>query len=140
MSLSMTLYQQPSTVFLSEESQGWRSGMVLSIRLAQNHRWWKQLSTHSTNVSNMMFWFLLPRFNPLVGKIPWGRKWQPTPVFLPGEYKGQRSLAGYSSRGHQKVRHKWATNTHTNTLFSFYRLLLSELMPKWLPVESDGYC
>ena len=31
------------------------------------------------------------RFNPLVRKIPWRRKWQPTPVFFPG----QRSLAGY---------------------------------------------
>ena len=37
-----------------------------------------------------------PGFNPWVGKIPWRRKWQPTPVFLPGESHGQRSLAGYS--------------------------------------------
>jgi len=37
------------------------------------------------------------RFNPWVGKILWGRKWQPTPVFLPGEFHGQRSLGGYSS-------------------------------------------
>ena len=35
-------------------------------------------------------------FDPWVGKIPWSRKWQPTPVFLPGELHGQRSLAGYS--------------------------------------------
>ena len=34
-----------------------------------------------------------------VGKIPWRRAWQPTPVFLPGEPHGQRSLAGYSSWG-----------------------------------------
>ena len=34
-------------------------------------------------------------FNPWVGKIPWRRKWQPTPVFLPGEFHGQRSLVGY---------------------------------------------
>ena len=31
-----------------------------------------------------------------LGKIPWRRAWQPTPVFLPGESHGQRSLAGYS--------------------------------------------
>ena len=37
------------------------------------------------------------RFNPWVGKIPWRRAWQPTPVFLPGESRGQRSLVGYSS-------------------------------------------
>jgi len=35
-------------------------------------------------------------FNPWVGKIPWRRKWQPTPGFLSGESHGQRTLAGYS--------------------------------------------
>ena len=39
---------------------------------------------------------------PWVGKIPWRRKWQPTPVFLSGESNGQRSLEGYSPRGHKK--------------------------------------
>ena len=39
------------------------------------------------------------RFYHWVGKIPWGRKWHPTPVFLPGESHGQRSLAGYSPWG-----------------------------------------
>ena len=43
-----------------------------------------------------------PRFNPWVGKIPWRRAWQPTPVFLPGESQGQRKLSGYSPWG-QKV-------------------------------------
>ena len=39
-------------------------------------------------------------FNPWVGKIPWRRTWQqPTPVFLPGESHGQKSLAGYSPQG-----------------------------------------
>ena len=35
-------------------------------------------------------------FDPWVGKIPWRRGWQPTPVFLPGEPQGQSSLVGYS--------------------------------------------
>ena len=35
-------------------------------------------------------------FNPYVGKIPWRRAWQLTPVSLPGKYHGQRSLARYS--------------------------------------------
>ena len=35
-------------------------------------------------------------FDPWVRKIPWSIKWQPTPVFLPGEFHGQRSLKGYS--------------------------------------------
>ena len=42
------------------------------------------------------------RFDPWVRKIPWRRKWQPTPVFLPGKPHGQRSLAGYSSWGHKE--------------------------------------
>ena len=37
-----------------------------------------------------------PGFYPCVGKIPWRRNWQATPVLLPGEFQGQRSLAGYS--------------------------------------------
>ena len=41
-------------------------------------------------------------FNPWVGKIPWSRKWQPTPVFLPGKFHGQRSLAGYSAWGRKE--------------------------------------
>ena len=36
----------------------------------------------------------LPGFDPWVRKIPWRRRWQPTPVFLPGESHGQRSPAG----------------------------------------------
>ena len=38
-----------------------------------------------------------PRFDPWVGKLPWIWKWQPTPVFLPGESLGERSLVGYSA-------------------------------------------
>ena len=36
-----------------------------------------------------------PGFDPWVRKIPWRREWQPTPVFLPEESHGQRSLVGY---------------------------------------------
>ena len=39
------------------------------------------------------------RFDPWVGKIPWRRAWQPTLVFLPGEFHGQRSLSGYRPSG-----------------------------------------
>ena len=51
-------------------------------------------------------------FDPWVGKIPWRREWQPTTVFLPGEFHGQRSLVGHSPRSHG-VGHDWATNTFT---------------------------
>ena len=43
-------------------------------------------------------------FDPWVGKVPWRRVWQSTPIFLPGESHGQRSLVGYSPWGH-RVEH-----------------------------------
>ena len=40
-------------------------------------------------------------FDHWVRKIPWSRKWQSTPVFLPGKFHGQRNLAGYGPRSHK---------------------------------------
>ena len=48
-------------------------------------------------------------FDLWVRKIPWRRKWQPTPVFLPGKSHGQKSLAGYSPWDHKGLT--WLTNT-----------------------------
>ena len=48
-------------------------------------------------------------FDPWVGKILWSRKWQPTPVFLPGKSHEQRSLVGYSPWGHKRVGHDLVT-------------------------------
>ena len=45
------------------------------------------------------------RFDPQVRKIPWRRAWHPTPLFLPGESHGLRSLVGYQSIGSKRVRH-----------------------------------
>ena len=44
-------------------------------------------------------------FGPWVRKIPWRRKWQPIPLFLPGKSLGQRFLAGYSPWDCKRVRH-----------------------------------
>ena len=41
-------------------------------------------------------------FYPWVGKVPWRRVWQPTPVFLPGDSHAQRSLVGCSPRGRKE--------------------------------------
>ena len=77
---------------------------------------------HHTPCIDMLFWFVfswqilsgLPRwlsgkesacqcrFNPWVGKIPWRREWQPTPVFLLVRSHGQWSLVGYRHMGLQK--------------------------------------
>ena len=49
-----------------------------------------------------------PRFHSWVGKIPWRRKWQPTPIFLPGESHGHKSLAG-TVHGIARVGHDLPT-------------------------------
>ena len=54
-----------------------------------------------------------PGFDPCVRKIPWRSEQLPTPVSLPRESQGQRSLAGYSPQGH-RGRHDWVTK-HTHT-------------------------
>ena len=69
-----------------------------------------------------------PRFNPWVGKIPWRRKWQPTPVFLPGNSHGQRSLAGYSPRGCKESHTTERLHTHTHT----HIYVLSRFSYVWL--------
>ena len=51
------------------------------------------------------------RFHPWVRKIPWRRAWQPTPVFLPADSHGQRSLAAYGPQDDSHTRLKWLS-TH----------------------------
>ena len=43
---------------------------------------------------------------------PWRRNWQPTPVFLPGQFHGQRDLMGYRPWGHKRVRRELAIKQH----------------------------
>ena len=57
-----------------------------------------------------------PRFDPWVRKIPCRREWQPTPIFLPGDFHGQRSLVGCSPWGHKELDEtEGLTHTRTNT-------------------------
>ena len=56
-------------------------------------------------------------FNPWLRKIPWRRSWQPTPVFFPGEFQGQRSLESYSPWDHkewdmtEQLTHPWGSRS-----------------------------
>ena len=49
----------------------------------------------------------------------WGRKWQLSPVFLPGEFHEQRGLLGYSPRGHTESDETEATNPHFSIAVGF---------------------
>ena len=60
-------------------------------------------------------------FDSWFGKIPWRRKWQSTPALLPGEFHGQRSLAGYSPRGRKELD---TTEQLTLSLSSFRQSVL----------------
>ena len=75
-----------------------------------------------------------PRFDPWVGKVPWRRKCQPTPVFLPGKSHGQRSLVDYSPWGCRRVRHDLATKQqHASSLLQRHRDKIS-----FVHLKQDG--
>ena len=77
------------------------------LKLIQGLPWWlcgKKKKKKKTNCQCRR-----PGFDPWVRKIPWRRKWQPSPVFLSGKSHGQRILVGYSPWGLKRVRHDLAT-------------------------------
>ena len=62
-----------------------------------------------------------PGLDPWVGKIPWRRTWEPTPVFLPGEPHGRRSLVGYSPWGRKELdTSEWLVHTHMQLFCSMF--------------------
>ena len=73
-------------------------------------------------------------FDPWIGKIPWRRKWQPTPVFFPGKSHGQRSLPGYSPWDHRESdMTEWlSTHARLRTTASVPCLCLpSQILSGW---------
>ena len=83
-------------------------------------------------------------FDPWVEKIPWRTAWKPTPVLLPGESNGQRSLVGYSPWGLKEwdTTEHACTHTHTCTpLFPHFLFLTdSSKFTKCLPCARTGPC
>ena len=84
------------------------------IQIMTKH-WWEKgfpgdsVSKESTSNSGDQLQCRRPEFDPSVGKILWRTEWQLTPVFSPGKFHGQRSLAGYSPWGH---RGAWRATVH----------------------------
>ena len=74
------------------------------------------------------------RLDSWVEKIPWRRKWQATPVFLPGKFHEQRrSLVGYHPWGCKKIGHDWATeHTYKNQLLESGRECKEDDIWGWL--------
>ena len=77
-------------------------------------------------------------FDHWVGKIPWWRVWQPSPVFLPGESRGQRSQVGYSPWGHkeldttERLSTHACTPTHRHTHSKFFPLTFKKSLLKYI--------
>ena len=76
-----------------------------------------QLAQHSLQCKR-------PRCNLWVRKVPWRRKWQPTPVFLPGKSHGQRSLGGYGPWDHKEKN----TTERLNHHHGFFRAELLKIL------------
>ena len=68
------------------------------------------------------------RSDPWVGKIPWRRTWQPTPIVLPGKVQGQRSLTGYSSWYSKDSDMTEWLSPHTLSVFLISATLMSTLV------------
>ena len=67
------------------------------------------------------------------GRFLWRRKWQPTPVFLPGEALGQRSLAGYSPWGCKELDTTEHTYKHARKLTQLTWGLMQTTGSPWTP-------
>ena len=89
------------TQTLEQRDETWLESYLRSHTKRERLPWWLRQKRI------LLQWRRLG-FDLWVGKIPWRREWRPTPVFLPGEFHGQRSM------GSQRVRHDWANNTHTH--------------------------
>ena len=92
--------------------------------VAQSGTRLKRLSSSSSSVASpvaqwwrIYLWCKRHEFDPWVGKIPWRKKWWPTPVFLPGKSHGQRTLVGYKRVGYTRVHRvtkEWDTTQWLN--------------------------
>ena len=71
---------------------------------------------------------------PRLGKVSWRRAWQPTPVFLPGESHGQRSLVGYSPWGRKESDTTERLTFSACQLHAFIDLKSNCLLPMYLPL------
>ena len=79
------------------------------------------------------------KFDPWLGKIPWRREWQPTPVILPGESHGQRSLVGYSPWGCKELD-MTEQLTRLPLLLVLNELIPTTVLEEWVSDTSWQHC
>ena len=74
----------------------------------------------------------------MVRKIPWRRKWQPTPVLLPGKFHRWRSLVGYSPWGHKES--DTTKSLHFHFSLSLSLMAFSQFLLTWSIHVPPVYC
>ena len=81
---------------LNPSSSGYESTFILPhCALASYYLYWIIGLPWSFRWNSIHLQCRRPGFDPWIGKISWRREWLPTPMFLPGEFHGQRGLVGY---------------------------------------------
>ena len=98
-----------------KDRKAWCTGSKSRIKLSN---WTTHKSRSGSTVVKSLPANQETRSNPWVRKIPWRRKWQPTPVFLPGKFHRQRSLVGYGPWGHRVSTTKLLNTHRTHKLLS----------------------
>ena len=92
-------FKNPTLSCVSLKIYSWSGDADRNI---DRHRLPRGLSSKESTHQCRRHWF-----DPYVRKIPWKRKWQSTPVFLPEKPHGQRSMEGHSPWGSQRAGHNW---------------------------------
>ena len=114
---------QPTPGFLPGEPRDGEAWWAAVYGVARNRTRLKRLSSSSSSRASQRAVKNLAECRrrglyPWVRKIPWRSTWQPTPVFLPGEFHGQKILVGYSPWGCKEsdmTEHSTRTHTHVCT-------------------------
>ena len=118
------LYKDAKKAMATHSSTlAWRIPWVEELGGLQSRGSWRVGHDWATSLSLFTF-------------MHWRRKWQPTPVFLPGESQGWRSLCGLPSMGLHRVGHNWATSLSLLTFMHWRRKW--QPTPVFLPGESQG--
>ena len=128
-------------------------GIITVNRTKQSRTWalvtWSMVLNPSQETLSLPWWLSgkepacqcrRPRFNPWVGKFPWRRKWQPTPVFLPGKFHAQRSLMHSSLWGLKEAdTTEWVSiYTHCLSNTDGYAETRGDTVKKFMQIHSHS--
>ena len=104
-----------AAVHVGAKSRTWLSNWTITTISRKGHPRWFNGKASTCQCRRLKRF----EFDTWDGKVPWRRKWQPTPVFLPGKSHGQKSLVGYSPQGGKELSTTVHLSMHTHALLIF---------------------